>query len=86
MSGVTVSVPTGGTDIVVDDSTTAGLGGAILSGLGFNPSTETTAAPTVAGNGSVVAFTGNASGMGNWFTWWIGIMAMVGGLFFTFGM
>ena len=90
VSGVTVSVPTGAMDIVVDDSTTAGLGGAILSDLGFNPSTETTAAPTVAGNGngngSVVAFTGNASRMGNWLTWWIGVMAMVGGLFFTFGM
>ena len=69
MSGVTVSVPTGATDIVIDDTATAGLGGAIPSGLGFNPSTETTAAPTVAGNGSVVEFTGNASGMGNWFTW-----------------
>ena len=37
MSGATVSVPTGATDIFVDDSTTAGLGGAILSGLGFKP-------------------------------------------------
>ena len=38
VSGVTVSIPTQGTDVIIDASTTAALGGAILSGLGITPS------------------------------------------------
>ena len=50
ISGVTVSVPTQGTDVIIDGSTTAGLGGAIFSALGIAPST-TIAGGTPTGEG-----------------------------------
>ena len=36
--GVTISVPTQATDVIIDTTSTLGLGGAILAGLGISPS------------------------------------------------
>ncbi|KAL6718123.1 hypothetical protein ACLMJK_004210 [Lecanora helva] len=68
ISDVTLSVPTQGTDVIKDASTTAELGGAILSPLGYAPSTtrsESDAGSTQTGmsNGTTIAasrFTGGS--------------------------
>ena len=58
VNGATVSLPTSGTGVVIDGSST-GVGGLILSALGIYPSTAVST-PTVAGNASVLGFTGDA--------------------------
>lgn len=50
VSGVTISLPTSATDVIVDGTTTVGLGGAILSVLGIYSGTAPAAAPTATGN------------------------------------
>ncbi len=78
INGHTVSFPIQGTDVVIDASTTAGLGGAILSALGIAPSTTAPAVgagstPTGGSNGTTVSparFTGGSSPLiSNMVTW-----------------
>ena len=73
ISGVTVSEPTQARDLVIDATTTAQLGGAILSALGYAPSaTSGGEASTGIGNGITgsTTFTGASLSMYYYRGWW----------------
>ena len=70
---------------MIDGTTTAGLGGAILSGLGIAAPTGSGNGSTKSENGSVVAFAGDASQLvgGEGLSWWIGVVVVVGGVYLS---